>query len=214
MPSKYSYTVEAYGRPEHRLDVQSFTKDLAKAMGGEYCPPEEPGDTHDNRSFGRFRFPGDGVKVTVYHGYGLKPEQVSLRLDLEDFPNEVRNAIYGDKYKLPEIKVSVERSLQVLARDIEKRLIQAAQAPLTARRELARSYHETAESLDKAMAEFRAAFPGARLDVVSNSKQSATFYISEPYVSGTLFAEGSVTINHMASLPRGKLVRLVALLRE
>lgn len=210
MPYTYSYTVEHYGRTEHRLDARRFAEDLARAFGGTMIPESEE---YEKQSSGDFTMPADGVKIRVYRSYIHKAEQVGLYISATDVPRDVESSLYGDKYKLPSITVSTARPLASLVKDIQRRLIDAAAPALAARRDMARQHAEAKTSMASAVAAMRRKFPDLRIEVNSKGTES-TFYSSAPYLAGRIYNDGSVTIDRMGSMPANQFAAVLRVLRE
>lgn len=102
------------------------------------------------------------------------------------------------EFALPEASVSVARPLAAIAKDITRRVIMPAAAPLAKRVEYAAAIVKRRKGVAE-MAEELGRFPGLTVRL-ERSGDSASLYASDPYLSGRLDSDGSVTLDRLSSL--------------
>jgi hypothetical protein len=189
-------TKDKYGRDEAMFDRLRFVEDLAKAMGATV---RRIGEEYDNRA--TVVLP-DWLEISVYwQGYGAaaKSGKVELSLGLAGIPNDLYPG-YGHQYKLPSISVNTNRPISSIVADINRRLLPAAAEPIAAIRKYAEERQGYRSRLAEMVQLMRAEFPELK---ITASEESASFVQTRmnPYMSGIINADRTVSINNISSLP-------------
>lgn len=188
----YIETTVAYGRTERKLDMKAFLGDLAKALGGKVIAGTDSLDPM------RIKMP-DGLVLyfsnSTWRASGFDKVRVAAtepadaRVPYNELPR-------GPEWNLPSASMSCERPMAALVKDIRRRVIEPSRAPLAKRRELLATIAARGRSLARVADYMRATGVDARL---KDGDRSGTFYMSEPYVSGSFYDDGTVSIERLGS---------------
>jgi hypothetical protein len=182
-----------FGRTLRAVDVNRFTADLCKAMGGKLLNGR--GEQVRGSSFEL-----DGAEISV-HTIWNASDKVSLHIAAYPRNWLGSNEPHGDDYKLPSIRVSVERPMATLVKDIKRRLVAPAQAPLAKRREHAAKISDNAAKLKATSERLRKAYPHLDVRLENDATYNGTFYNREGvYLNGRFDYNGGVTIDRIGSL--------------
>jgi hypothetical protein len=186
---------------EKKIDEQKFAADLAKALGGTV---EQTG--FQNESV--YIIVGD-VKLFVRADNWKKRVEVSVScvgMSYNDFN------LYDNAQKTQSATVNPEaRSIELIAKDIKKRVIDANQPALAARRAYVAAKKEASSNVAKIAAELAAAGIDVRLD---SDNSCAQLYTKGTYLSARLESHGKISIDRVESMSPAKFLRIVAILKE
>jgi hypothetical protein len=179
------------------LDVRPLAALLAKELGGTMLPArgDEPCTWYSE-----FAMP-DGAVVTLYRNN--QRFRVSIGID-----NETRRKI-GNSVTLPEMpdaNLSPNRPIAALAKEIKRRVIEPSKQALeVARGRVAEELSRRSSLADK-VAELSKAFPIAAIDL-DRDGGSASFYLNArgAYLSGSLYADGSLSLQRCGTVPADRL---------
>lgn len=205
----YTTTRKTYGdRTETVTDVQAFARDLSKALGGGPLVPNR--ETYDNANFASFMLGADLVSVSG-NSYGLKG-RVVLRISAPDVKHDDQN-FYDKTHKTPEATVDPNaRTIERIAADIKRRVIDASQDALARQREYAKQRQVARGGLVEHVAVLRA----AGLHVRQQGERELTASVSSGsgghYFYGTVNSDGTVSFSSFGSLPIEKLLRVLAVI--
>jgi hypothetical protein len=193
----YIVTRESYGRTERVADVERFANDLSKALGGQ---PIIKGDESYRDRFAQFRL-ADGTVIGVsrtHQAWDMVSISIDAGLKLSD-----NDRPSGEKYKMPSAKVAVTRPFARIVADIKRRVIDAAQAPLAELRAYGEMVGKRSDDLNATAERLRADHPGLSVSIKDNSTYKGSIYRNSegwPYLSGTFYADGTVSLDRLGSL--------------
>src|SRR5215475_3311872 len=118
-----------YGRVVKTVNIPLFINDLAEAFGGRILPNKS--DFPSNRQMTGSIAVGE-LEVMISSVWNDKTK-VSLSVQALDHKWLAGNEPYGDDYRTPSIRVSIDRPMKTLVKDITKRLLEPAKAPIAKR---------------------------------------------------------------------------------
>lgn len=196
---------EKYGRKEVEFDSKRFLADLVAALGGSNPDPEYQG--------GRFDL-GD-LSIYLRQGYGAKARRVTISCGASDRAAHQRAYSHGRLPAFPSITVDPDRPLDVLVKDIKRRVIDAAVEPLAALKAADAAQGEAFASLQAAAARINARFPGAVTLSTVDTVREAPLYLNgggSAYLSGRLQSDGRLYVDRVGTVDAEKVERLLALL--
>lgn len=208
---KYQKTVVRYGKPEIEVDVEAFARDLSKALGGGDVSNDGDNPLSDRATF---RVGPDQISV-VGNCYGQKG-RVLVSISAPDVRWDDRN-MHDRAHRTEEARVDPNaRSIERIAADIKKRVIDASQEPLRLRRAYAAQQAAARIGIVEHMEALQAAVPGLRIKRRAESDLSADISggANSAYVSARLNSDGSVSIQHITSMSAEKFARVMAVLNE
>jgi hypothetical protein len=199
--------VERHGRTEADMDLPRFAADLAKELGGTVVPGEHARDQQTIAI-------GDNQLNLYCHTY-RKPVRVNVYINAPDVKHDDRNH-YDKTHKAQDASVNPDaRPIASIARDIKKRVIDASLEALQRQREYAALQAERRDGIKRQVAEITASCP--ELDVrLHEREQRATIYNrnGSHHVSGTLYADGTVSIERLGQVSRAKFEAILRLLND
>ena len=159
--TQYLITEEKYGRSETRPDFAALARDLAPLLGGKFVQPE------DREWWSGIEVDGMMLQICASQ-QGQHSDRRKVVVDAnpigirhDDRPTVYAGSSYSEKFRLPQATVSVERPLAAIAKDIKRRVIDAAKAPLAEIAAYAAERQNSRDSLSMAVHAAKAAFPGA-----------------------------------------------------
>lgn len=212
MSNPYVKTETKYGREERSLDIHRFARDLAKAIGGKVIP-QAPGEIINER-YASIEI--DGAAIGLTGGRGRNDlEKVTVRISPLGLKLSYNDTPRGDEFKTPEAKVSTARPLAAIAADIKRRVIDPGAAPIAKLREHATACVQQAADLQSTADRLRKRYPLLSVTVKDGARHSASLYRNandEPYLSGTVQADGTVSIDRLGSLTAAQFERVMAAL--
>jgi hypothetical protein len=212
MSNPYVKTETKYGREERSLDIHRFARDLAKAIGGKVIP-QAPGEIINER-YASIEI--DGAAIGLTGGWGRNDlEKVAVRISPLGLKLSYNDTPRGDEFKTPEAKVSTARPLATIAADIKRRVIDPGAAPIAKLREHAAACVQQATDLRATADRLRKRYPGLSVTVKDDARHSAPFYRNDnkgPYLSGTVYPDGSASIERVGSLSPEQFARVMAAL--
>ncbi|MGY3278146.1 hypothetical protein [Bradyrhizobium sp. S3.7.6] len=212
--SKYQKQIDRHGRSEIVTDVRAFASDLAKALkGGALNKPRE--DIHDDKDNRATFMLGADLIIVTGNRYGSKG-RVSVYIEAPEIKHADRNH-YSKDHKCSDATVSPDaRSIDVIAKDIKKRVIDASQAALKLQREYAAIQVAARNNIVEHMHQLSSKLPGMNVHRRDQSAQTAGVSSSsgDHYVSGTLNSDGTVSISHIGSMSMEKFVAVMNLLKK
>lgn len=204
MQVKYITETEEYGRKRYQIDLPRFAADIAKELGGKLMPA---GD-----------YPNEHQAIMV------GSDQLDLRADnhkrrINCYANAPEIA-WGDwsTYDKAQATESASvnpdgRSIGAIAKDLKKRVLDANQKPLAARRAYAVAQRENRASIVKNADALKAKHPG--LDIrVNEREQTAQIYSGATghYVSARMSHSGEVSIDRIGSFSAEAFGQILAIL--
>jgi transcriptional antiterminator Rof (Rho-off) len=208
----YVITETKYGRDERALDLHAFARDLAKAMGGAIIPT--PKGEIPNERYVQFTI--DDCTVNLTKGWKKSElEKVTVSISPNGLNGHHRDIPRGDEYQLPEATVNSSRPMAALVADIKRRVIDPAQAPIAKRREFVAACDQQVDDLKACVASLQTRHPLLKVTLKDGERFSAALYRNandEPYLSGSVHADGSVSIDRLGSLTAQQFERLMAAL--
>jgi hypothetical protein len=100
--------------------------------------------------------------------------------------------------EFPEATVDVTRPLDAIVRDVKRRVVDAAQAPMAALKEQVARGEQYTASLDAVVADLRKRFPKLRIDRGDPNARSANFSFSEGGTGffGEIMEDGRINFRH------------------
>lgn len=204
----YFNQIVEYGRTRRNFDGQRFVADLAKALGGAVVNREISTDIPDI-DLGDYR-----VRVYVaWNAHG----KVSLHISERNAKWLGSDEPSGDEYRWPEISVSVDRPMTALVKDINRRLIEPAAAPLAKRREHQARIESNRGDLRKQAERLRAAHPSLDVHPLDKDQtQGGSFFNRDGsvYLNGRFYHDGRVQIDRIGSLSAEQFDRVMAALND
>lgn len=211
--SAMSYIVERteYGRTEYEVQIARFASDLAAALVGSAFPRQEgmPQDSWVITLTGN-------TELHIYADrYMRRREKVRVHVSIHATDVKHDERCFGDKTaRTCDASINPDgRTIEAIARDITRRVIKASEPALAAQRKYAAELRANRASIVRHANNLKNHFPA--LDIrVNETEQRAELYHSEPYISGTMYADGTVSIRHMVTLRGEQFRKLVALLTE
>lgn len=204
-----SYLIESehYGRKETQPDLERFARDLAPLIGGRF----EKTDS----AWGAFiAIEGATVSVGKPAGSYRHCERVVLSIEATGIAHNDRPYYGRDDTKLPSITVSATRPIEAVAKEVKRRLIEPAQAPLAKRREYAANRVAERDKLTETVTQLRALYGEKAVSTKNGDGFTAHLWISEPYVAANVSADGRVSIERVQTVTLEKFNAIVALLRS
>lgn len=203
----YTKTVESYGRQETRVDLERFVADLAKELGGKVQrdPDRDHGDqTHIMLGTERLDF--------YANNYGSKG-RVRVSIWAPDIKHDERGH-YNDKAKTETATLDPnKRTIAAIAKDIQKRVVDGSKEALRLQREYADTVRQGRADIKKHAQQLRQA---TGLDVtVNEGERNARVYWNGDglYISGTLSADATVSIDRVGSMPLEKFEKMMWVLK-
>lgn len=202
-------------------DFATLAAGIASQLDGVLQTHDEGGDPirMTDRALINLQHERAGLVVVLRVGYGA--ERSRVRATMSQTTESRDGADYRetpDLYRL-ETAAAMSRGPDVIARQIESKIVQPAIPMLEAwqikraelRAELAR--------LDSAMARYRAAFPRASVDKRDPRDTEARFHMTAPhpatgYVTGRVHSDGRFYIDRMSSVSESAAVALLSSLAE
>lgn len=197
-----TYTTETieHSRKRVAVDLPRFAADFVAALGKiakdvKLVKAEEYPNEHQAIMVGKDRL---DLRSNTYALAG----RVNCYITAPDVPHGDYSS-YDKAQKTVDASVNPDgRSIEAIARDIKKRVIDANLAALAARRAYAATQANNRASIVKHAAELKAAVPA--LDIrVNEREQRAAIYSNGSmagYLSGTLHADGTVSLDRVSSI--------------
>lgn len=205
----YTTTIEKYGREEKAVDLKRFVADLAKELGGKvWNDPMVDADDRTHIVLGKERLDFHA------HEWGAAKGRVRVTIWAPDVRHDERG-YYGDKRMRTE-DATVDpnkRTIAAIAKDIQKRVVDGSKEALRLQREYADTVRQGRADIKKHAEQLRQA---TGLDVtVNEGERNARVYWNGDglYISGTLSADATVSIDRVGSMPLEKFEKLVWVLK-
>ncbi len=200
------------GRTESVVDVPRFVADLAPLIGGTVIPSESDNDH-------TFYVRVGGLMLHVYggqHTNRCRLDQVHVSCAVADVPPGDRPRYDGTgRYSMPSVNVSATKSIGVIARDITKRVIDAAAEPLAAIHAYVRQQQESREGLGQVLEELRVKVPELRERESSDSYERRLDWIpNNVYLQACAYASGQVGIDRIGNVSLEAFVEIADVLRR
>lgn len=198
---------QTYGtRVAVSLDGDRLLTDLVSALGGSNVDPGYQGGS----------FTVGELAIYIRAGYGAKARRVTISSGIADRKAHQRAYASRSIPSFPTITVDPDRGVDVITKDIRKRVIEASAGALAAIHAASNAQSETFASLQNAAERLNARFPGTVTLPDDDTNREASFYLNGGgcYLSGRLNAEGWLYVDRLGTVPAHKLERLVALLAE
>jgi hypothetical protein len=194
------------GRTELKIDLPRFAVDLAKQLGGTVVPA---GDYPSEQQ--RIKVGADEVGLSANNWKKF----VHAYISAPDVKFDDRNN--SDKaHRTESANVNPDgRSIEAVAKDIKRRVIDASQAALAAQRAYAAQRAVAGNNIVSAVAGLRKRVPGLQVNHKERELSAAIWSGSSGhYISATLSADSTVSVDRIGSMPLATFERLVALLNE
>ena len=209
--SRYVVDRDEYGHPRQSIDLPQFAADLCKAMGGTLPPVNPDRTSYDLARYQSFAL--DGCEIGLTRGWH-RNEWNKITVCIAppaDAKLTYNQTPYGEGYKLPKATITATRPMDRIVADIKRRVIEPAKAPIAKRREHAEQLRQNANDLASTAARLRKSHPNLDIRVEQGATSSGSFFRQGegPYLSGTFYADGSASINHIGSLTRKQFERLM-----
>jgi hypothetical protein len=187
--------------------TEAFGRALAQALG-HAVHVDMPGSLYPNVTIDC----GDGLKLYLRSEYGAKLGRVEV---FAAFDGPGHRLETHERPKLPSAGADSARSIEALAKDITRRVIEPARPAIAAYRDaLAKRENVTAglKGMAKAM---EASFPGLQVTLRDDNATEAQIYFNRPevgYLTGTMNADGKCSFQRVAIHTADGARRLFALL--
>jgi hypothetical protein len=189
-----TYLKQISDRPRPSVDLQSFARDLAKALGGTSRASNNYPDDEQTIAFNGSH---NVLELSAVH----REQRVVVRIVAADIPFGDRyHAFDGHKTERATVSV-VGRPIERIAADVRKRVIDASQAALSAQREFAKQQANNRAGIIAEVSELRADAP--YLSIQHNKgEQQATIYNGgeSHYLYATLHHDGTVNVQRLGSM--------------
>jgi hypothetical protein len=190
---------------EKKIDLPRFAADLAKELGAKVLPPATDYPSE-------YQSLAIGIDRLVLNADNWK-KRVTANLEAPDVAWGDWST-YADDQKTESATVNPDgRSIASIAKDIQKRVIDANQAALAARRAYAVQQKQNRADIVARAAALKAAHPN--LDVrVNESEQSATIYSgpSAFYLNARMNSSGRVSIDRLGDVSGETFGKILAVL--
>ena len=194
-------------RKETKIDIERFGRDLAQALNGRLV-------LEDSEWKGTPRYASivlDGDRTLTLYADEYK-QRISIGIKVTSMGHGEWSS-YHDEQKTTDATVNPDaRPIALIAKDISKRVIQASEPALEARRAYKRAQDAAKSGVLATAAALRAACPTLTVRVNDDSS-GGTFYSSEPYLSGRINYGGSLTVERLDSLTVAKVADLFKVLK-
>lgn len=189
---------------EKKIDLPRFAADLAKELGGEVLPPPDYPRERQYIGIGT-----DKLDITVDDW----KKRVSVSIEAPDVAWGDWST-YDKAQRTESATVNPDgRSIAAIAKDIKKRVIDANQAALAARRAYAVQQKQNRADIVARANELKAAYP--KLDVrVNEREQNASIYSgpSAFYLSARMSSNGRVSVDRLGDVSGETFVKILAVL--
>lgn len=196
------------------IDLPRFAADLAKALGGKVLPPPKDREFYDPHNEQQIDVGADRLSLDA-NNYQGRDGKVSVsicapEIGFGDHPHT------NDKSRTESARINPNgRGLDIIAKDIRKRVIDASQAALAYRREYARERANARNGIAQHMAELSKLCPTLDVKRQSETDETATIWNrGGAYIAARLNANGTVYIDRIETTTLDKFARIVAILNE
>ena len=211
MTNPYVTISEKYNRPESVLDLHRFARDLAKLLKGKFV--EQKTDDINERYVS---IEIDGAVLSLTKGWKKSElEKITVNIRPRDLRLDHNDTPRGQEYKTPEATVSTDRPLDKIVADITRRVIEPGKAPIAKLHEHAATCAQQRDDLETTAARLRKDYPLLQVNIKTGERFSAQLYRNsndEPYLSGNVRSDGSVSIDRIGSLTAKQFERVMAAL--
>jgi hypothetical protein len=187
---------------EPTLDAERFLADLARELGGAEIEPQYKGGV----------FVCGPLRVYVRQGYGAKARRVHIGCNLADLAEIHRARREGRFPDFPSAWVDPDKAWPALVKDIRRRVIDAAQAPLAQVRQMADDGDARTDRLRTAVDAVNALAPGAATMPEGNSYEAPLYLGRGVYLNGRLTSDGAIYVDRLGTIPADKVADFLALL--
>ena len=201
--TKEDSATRSFIRTSKVIDIEAFTRDLAKALGGKIATQEL------TNVYGAIDL-GDNTRLNLYANNWKASVDVSITAT--DVKHGERS-VYDKAQKTVSATVNPDgRKIDAIARDIRKRVIDANAPALAAQRAYRNERHNGREQIALLAGRLKELCPSLSISKRDPDAESVSIYSGEPYVSATMDADGKVRIERMVSITMPQFVNLLALL--
>lgn len=212
MTDSYITTTIEHGRERNVIDLPRFAKDLAKALDNlltsvdvKLLPTTEYPNERQTIRIGK-----DNLNL----GADNYKKRITASIAASDVTWDDRNT-YDKSHRTETATVGPDgnRDIKTIARDLNRRVIDASQPALKLQREYAAKQQAGRAAIVIKANALKAKLPG--LDIRTDEKaQRASIYGGSDghYISATLNADGQVSIERIGSVSVEKFERIVAIL--
>lgn len=196
---------------ESVVDLPRFAKDIAKELGGRITTKTDY--PAENQSFQVVGADGKAVEVGLTSNRYSSKGKVHVFLSAPDIKWEDRNQ-YDKDQRTESANVSPDgRPVASIAKDIKKRVIDASAAAIANQRLYAAGKQEARQGIQQ-VAKLLQTMVKDMTVRIADDKLSASFYLSKPYISGNVSADGKVRIERMDSMSLAKFGSIVATMKS
>ena len=194
-------TTNQYGRTERTMDMPRFSADLAKELGGKVLAHDI--DRHSIMI---------GLDRLDLHFNSWKGH-VHVSISAPDVAHGDWSS-YDQKQRADDANVKPDgRKIASIAKDIKRRVIDASQSALAARRAYAEAQKQNRASIVKHADALKTACP--KLDIRVNDREQRAQIYSGPsnyYLNATMMSDGKVSIERIGSISVKTFRKLIAAL--
>lgn len=180
---------------------------LAPVLGGTVgeC---EPG------KYGQGRIELDGYRLAIR---GARPGPAD-KIEVAAWLNEASGLHYSDRTPMPSAGMSLSKGLDAVVRDIRNRVMAKTAEPLAETRAKVERMNEARARLELAAAGIADAFPAMSVKLPPEKHATSADLYAGPsfgtYLSGNLYADGSVTIQRLGNLNAKQARAVLAAIRD
>jgi hypothetical protein len=197
-PSKFG------GKSEKKIDLPRFAADLAKALAAKLEPEGEyPGERQ------AMRLGADVIEL----GADNWKKRVRVSISAPDVKWGDWST-YDKAQQCESASINPDgRSIPAIAKDVKKRVIDANQPALAARRAYAAQQKQNRANIVKHADALKAAHPALNVRVFED-KQSAEIYTGSGghYISANMDSDGRVNINRLGAVNAEQFAKIMAVL--
>lgn len=209
----YMTTREGYGgRTETIVDTARFVVDLAAALGGTVEQSDPPDNDYHHILVGELR-------LSVYANGFRHKGKVHVTCYPVSVPHEDRPYHDGKgTYEMPDANISPLRPMPTIAKDVQRRVIDAAQEPLASIRAYVAKRQASRGSLAENVAKIVAAVPELRESQNGSSSEDSysktlNWNGGGVYLSARAYNDGKVGIDRIGSVSLEVFLEICAVLR-
>jgi hypothetical protein len=200
----YISVKEDHGRKEFNIDVPRFAKELATALGtGNVVKPHNPDYPTENQDI---ILAGQNLRLHISgyrYAHHIEKATVTISVSPTDVPFGERNQ-YDQTHNTTSATISPDkRDIFAIARDVQKRVIDANATQIAKQREYAKGRADNRLSLECAMGELQTMVPKMSVKMADDKLTAGWSFSAKNYkvmISGRLYPNGRISIDHVSSV--------------